>query len=86
MAYVSVVCADGRRLAVARLRGSEGQSGADYAQTLSERVTAGQPLNVPQTPGSDGDGRDVDESDTMVDESDTDTAPGSDGHDDRGSP
>ena len=49
MAYVSLVCADGRRLAVARLRGSAGQGATEYAQGLRDRVTEGRPLNTPDS-------------------------------------
>ena len=51
MAYVSVVCADGRRLAVARLRGPGGQDATAYARELSARVTDGRPLNTLDGPG-----------------------------------
>ena len=50
MAYVSVVCADGRRLAVARLRGERGKTALQYAEELSHRVAAGKPPQPSRSP------------------------------------
>ena len=51
MAFVSLQCADGRRLAVARLRGAEGQTGREFAAQVSGRVARGRPLNDPDETG-----------------------------------
>jgi len=51
LAFVSLECADGRRLAVARLRGAEGQSGRDFAAQVSARVASGRPINAPDETG-----------------------------------
>ena len=45
MAYVSLVCADGRRLALARLRGRPGQTGVEFARSLGDRLAEGRALN-----------------------------------------
>ncbi len=55
-AFVSVVCADGRRLAVARLRGAEGQPAPEFAEAVRDRVTAGRPINLGGETGLQGEG------------------------------
>ena len=44
MAYVGVVCSDGRRVPLCRVRGEASQSSEDLAWSLRERVENGDPL------------------------------------------
>lgn len=43
-AYVGIVCSDGRRVPLCRVRGEEGRSSEDLAWSLRERVEKGIPL------------------------------------------
>jgi hypothetical protein len=44
MAYVGVVCADGRRITVSRVRGEFSENSEQLAWTIRERIEKGEPL------------------------------------------
>lgn len=44
MAYVGLVCADGRRIALSRVRGELSQSSEELAWSIRERIERGDPL------------------------------------------
>lgn len=53
MAYVGVVCADGRRITVSRVRGEISQTSEQLAWTIRERIEKGEPLPGEVHPAGD---------------------------------